>query len=154
MVYVIDSHDRLTAFDPAFRAFAAANGAPGLPDEWLGRTIWKAGASTEINMVIGSLVCRARRGQAVSVRTRCDSPLLERFVQMELAAGPDGAVTFTSTAIRARLKQPGPGQVLRMCPGCFRVGDDSHCCGQTALQLEEADSSTLPSPFVSTSSPS
>ena len=152
IVYVIDSRDRLTAFDPAFRAFAEASGAPGLPEQWLRRSLWESTGSSEINMVIRSLVGRARQGQAVTVPTRCDSPHLERFVALEIAAAGDGAVTFTATVTRARLTHAAPDHLTHMCAACFRVVDGP-CCAGTTLQLEEADSSSLPSPLFRTSSP-
>jgi hypothetical protein len=156
IVYAIDSHDRLTAFDPAFRSFAAASGAAGLPDEWLGRSLWESTASSEINMVIRSLVGRARQGQLVSVPTRCDSPHVERFVQMEIAARPDGEVRFTLTVTRARFTGELADARLHVCRWCFRaVPGVTHgtCPDCLVPQLDEADSSILPSPFVRISSP-
>jgi hypothetical protein len=135
MVHTIDAHDRLIGFDPAFRAYAAANGAADLPEQWLGRSIWEASASSQVNMVFRSLVERARAGTAVRVPARCDSPSLLGFVEISLAAGPDGEVTFTSQLTGARFANSSkatnrfitvidPDQVLRMCAWCFRVDDD------------------------------
>jgi hypothetical protein len=135
MVHRIDVHDRLIAFDDAFRNFAVANGAPTLPDEWLGRSIWETSESSQVNMVFRALVERARAGQAVRVPARCDSPSLLRFVQFSLTAGPDGEVTFSSELTGARFpnsrKQTNrfitvlnPDQVLRVCAWCFRVDSD------------------------------
>jgi hypothetical protein len=129
MLYAIDDDDRLVEFDSAFRSFAIAGGAPQLPEQWLGRSLWEATASSEINMVFRSLVGRARLGQAVSVPTRCDAPPLERHVKIDIALRDDGLLTFTSRVTRARFTlgaaaQHPPRQVhdrLRMCAWCFRI---------------------------------
>ena len=145
MLYVIDPDDRLVAFDSAFRAFAVASGVPALPEEWLGRSLWEAGASPEIDMVFRSLVARARQGLPVSVPTRCDSLRVERFVQMEITAAADGRVAFSSKLTRMRAKEgTTPATPLRACAWCFR---------EACPQLDEADSCSLPSPFEITSSP-
>jgi hypothetical protein len=135
MVYRIDVHDRLTGFDAAFRAFAAANGAPDLPEQWLGRSLWEASGSSQVNMVFRSLVERARGGARVAVPTRCDTPSLLCFVEMTLTGGPDGDVTFDATMTGARFPDAAkrtnrfntvtnPDDVLRVCAWCFRVDGD------------------------------
>ena len=153
---MIDSHDRLAAFDPAFRAFAGASRAAGLPDEWLGRSLWESTARAEINLVFRSLVARARQGQPVNVPTRCDAPHLERFVLMQIAADAGGEVTFTSTVTRARFTGELADARLHVCRWCFRaVRAVTHgiCPDCAAPQPDEADSSILPSPLFRTSSP-
>jgi hypothetical protein len=135
MVHRIDAHDRLIGFDSAFRAFAAANGAPDLPEQWLGRSLWDVTSSSQINMVFRSLVERARRGVPVKVPGRCDSPSLLGFVEMALTGRPDGEVEISSMLIGARfanaLKRTNrfntvanPEDVLRVCAWCFRVDAD------------------------------
>jgi hypothetical protein len=185
MVYVIDGDDRLEGFDAAFRYFALANGAPDLAEQWVGRSLWQASASSEINMVFRSLVGRARQGRPVSVPTRCDTPHLERFIQMDIAASAGGRVAFRSSVTRARFKRTEAGEPagpahdsLRMCAWCFRIEDDGwhgaeHVVAERGLllgaplpdvthgicpdclapQLDEADSSILPSPLFRISSP-
>ena len=187
MIYLIDGDDRLESFDHAFRYFAVANGAPDLPEQWVGRSLWASTASSEINMVFRSLVGRARQGRPVSVPSRCDTPHLERFIQMDIAASGGGRVAIRSSVTRARFKpavaEDPPAvlaarEPLRMCAWCFRIEDggwhgaervvaDRGLLLGTALpdvthgicpdclgpQLEEADSSSLPSPLLRTSSP-
>jgi hypothetical protein len=135
MVHRIDAHDRLVGYDAAFSAYAAANGAPDLPEQWLGRSLWEASANSQTNMVFRALVERARAGTAVKVPARCDSPSLLGFVEISLSAGADGAVTFTSQLTGARFAHSrkatnrfitvlDPDAVLRVCAWCFRVDGD------------------------------
>jgi hypothetical protein len=155
MVHRIDAHDRLIGFDDAFRAFAEANGAPELPEQWLGRSLWEASASSQVNMVFRALVERARAGTAVKAPARCDSPSLLGFVEIALTAGPDGEVTFTSHLTGARFANSrkatnrfitvvNPDEVLRMCAWCFRVdadgwrGIEDIVCERGLLLREEA----------------
>ena len=135
MVHRIDADDRLIAFDAASRAFAAANGAADLPEQWLGRPLWEATASSQVNMVFRSLVERARRGTPVTVPARCDSPSLLAFVEISVTGGPDGEVTFDSRLTGARFADAekrtnrfitviDASDVLRICAWCFRVDGD------------------------------
>jgi hypothetical protein len=130
MVYRIDKHDRLVGFDYAFRAFATATGAPGLPEQWLGRAIWESSDRSEINMVFRALVARARGGRHVAVPTRCDTPHLMRRIEMTIEGGDDGEVTLTSQVTAARFKHDAPDPVaytqelLRMCAWCFQIETD------------------------------
>jgi hypothetical protein len=135
VLHRIDAHDRLIAFDTPFRLFATANGAPELPEQWLGRSLWEVSTSSQVNMVFRSLVERARSGIDVRVPSRCDSPSLLRFVDIALTAGPAGDVTFVSTLTGARFATAAkrtnrfntvtnPDDVLRVCAWCFRVDDD------------------------------
>jgi hypothetical protein len=135
MVHRIDAHDRLIDFDAASHAFAAANGVPDLPEQWLGRSLWETSESSQVNMVFRALVERARGGIPVRVPARCDSPSLLGFVEIALTADPDGVVTFTSQLTGARFANSrkatnrfitvlNPDEVLRMCAWCFRVNGD------------------------------
>jgi hypothetical protein len=127
VLYRIDNDDRLAGYDPAFRHFATANGAPDLPEQWLGRSLWDATGSSEINMVFRSLIGRARQGCQVRVPSRCDTPSLTRFIEIEIVADAQGHVAFTSRLTRARFKRELAAEAstahepLRMCASCFRV---------------------------------
>ena len=125
MVHRIDADDRLIGFDDAFRRFAEANGEPGLCDEWLGRSLWEAIASAEINTVFRSLVERARRGRTITVPSRCDAPGLARCVDITLVPGPRGEVAFLSRVTAARFDAPVTSdELLRMCAWCLRIESD------------------------------
>ena len=108
---------------------------PGLPEQWLGRSLWETSESSQVNMVFRALVERARSGAPVRVPARNDSPSLLGFVEISLAAGPDGEVAFTSQLTGARFANSrkatnrfitvlNPDDVLQVCAWCFRVNGD------------------------------
>jgi hypothetical protein len=124
VVYRIDSHDRLVYADGAFHRFADAVGVPELPAEWIGQSLWTCFADDELLAVFMALVARARGGRTVAFTTRCDSPSLQRSVDMEISPWDDGGVEFRCTLGTAALHGEDPaerGDLLRLCAWCYRA---------------------------------
>lgn len=128
VIYRIDSHDRLAYADGAFHRFADAAGVPHLPAEWLGKSLWDCIDDDELRAVFVALVARARSGHTVAFSTRCDSPSLERMVDMEIAPWTDGGVEFRCTlgeaALASRVKPNSCCDILRVCAWCYRANCD------------------------------
>jgi hypothetical protein len=129
MIHCIDRHDRLFAFDVAFRRAAVANGVPDLPSQALGRSLWSQFDSTALVDIYRALVARARTGKVVTVETRCDSAHLVRYVEIRIGSLSGGGVGFRSRLVAARLRlgdgerpagEPDPADLLRLCAWCFR----------------------------------
>lgn len=124
MIYRIDSDDRLVYADGAFYRFAEAAGVPGLPDRWLGQSIWHSIQDDELRALFVALVGRARAGRSVTVNTRCDSPSVARAVSMEIAPVGNGGVEFRCCLSDAHIVAvPGPSsrELLRVCAWCWRA---------------------------------
>jgi hypothetical protein len=130
MIHCIDRHDRLVAFDPAFRVFATANGVPDLCDRARGRPLWDHIAGSETNDIFRALVARARGGTEVTIDTRCDSPHLARYVEITIRPLPRDWVGFWSRLTRAEFRVSAETNaaatdgLLRMCAWCFRFESD------------------------------
>lgn len=134
MIYRIDSEDRLTYADGAFNRFADATGVPDLPAEWLGKSLWACIGDDELRAVFVALVARARSGRTVTFSTRCDSPSLQRMVEMEIAPCGDGGVEFRCTLGEAAQTTPLGSSccdLLRVCAWCYRAR-----CGDVWRDIE------------------
>jgi hypothetical protein len=127
VIYRIDSNDRLVYSDGELQGLAGAVGAPRLPAEWLGRSLWTCFADDELRAVFAALVARARSGRTVAFTTRCDSPSLQRSVDMEIAPWADGGVEFRCRLGSAALPGDDPARccdLLRVCAWCHRAQSD------------------------------
>lgn len=134
LVYRIDSDDRIVYTNAAFAGFADSNGAAGLAEVVLGRSLLEFVEGIETRMIWRMLLDRARGGQSLAVPFRCDAPDERRILRMTLSARPDGHVEFISSMLGSRRRQPVPfyaavsaprsGELVTVCSWCCRVQAD------------------------------
>jgi len=100
--YRIDADDRLEIIGSGWARFAIENGASDLtviPPE---QDLWRFISGTELTNLWRLLVSRARTGgQPIMVAFRCDGPDVRRLFTMRMIPGPDEALRFLSTLVRA-----------------------------------------------------
>lgn len=143
--YRIDRDGLLTAFNPHWDRFAAANGSPDLAGKKIrGRLLWSFIHDPETRHAHHTLIHRARaRGGLSKLPFRCDSPALRRYMDMDILPLDDGGIEYRCRTLRMEprasipLTAPGrdaSGPLLRMCSGCTRVelGDNRW------VEIEEA----------------
>lgn len=97
--YRIDRQDRIQAVDPAWAAFARANGAPDLADDVLGRSLWEFITDRTTVHLYRLLLARCRTGGRITVPFRCDAPHRRRFMELELIPGEDDAIDLRSRLV-------------------------------------------------------
>ncbi|NNE00310.1 MAG: hypothetical protein HKN47_23575 [Pirellulaceae bacterium] len=133
--YQLDRSDVVISLNDWWLAFAAENSASDLNRESvIGREIWDfiAGKPTqalyrEIHRYVRST------GQSVTVPFRCDSPSLQRHMQVQIKLQGDDALLYASTLVRAQRQRK-----LRLLDAA-RQTDDSiltmcSCCKRSLLE--------------------
>jgi hypothetical protein len=130
ITYSIDQSDVITGVADDWVSFAQANAAAHLIDDVVGRSLWDFVSGVTTRHVYRELLAHIRAGRTITFGYRCDSPDLRRFMQMTMACGANGVVTFDSVNVRTERRVPplrtlvsgkatDPG--LAMCSWCKRV---------------------------------
>lgn len=142
--YRIDDHDRIIFFNDEWLAFARENdGAHLTPAHVWSRPLWKFISDPETRHLYRLILSRVRRGKAITVHMRCDSPTARRVIELQIAPLPDGSVDFNSriTHEEAReyvalldVKQERSADIVSVCSWCKRV----HVPGEGWFEVEEA----------------
>jgi hypothetical protein len=132
VVYRIDAADLIVSVNAAFDEFARANGAEGLSEEVVGRSIFDFIAGSEVSMLWRMLLARARAGVALTIPYRCDADDVRRELTMDLVRGADGSIDFVSTTVSVSARPPlalfapehRSERLLKACSWCcrFEVG--------------------------------
>lgn len=134
VVYEIDDNDIIAKVNEAWSTFAIENsGTLLLPPGIIGRSLWDFICDPTTRIVYSQLFSRVRSGAGASTFDfRCDSPVLKRFLQMEVAASGKGTLTFTVRTLRLEPRQsalildPGAARstdLVLVCSWCKRVSD-------------------------------
>ena len=108
LVYRVDAGNRLCAFDDGWDRFALANDAAHLTaTRVLGSSLLEHISDSTLRELTGRLIDRVR-AQRVSIELpfRCDAPGRVRDMRMRIAPAPDGAVTFESSLLGERAREP------------------------------------------------
>ena len=115
-------------------SFALANGGEKvLPDRILGRDLWSQISDNSVREIYRMIMRRARAGNTIRFRYRCDSAIFRRTFEMTVRPGPNSAVEFQSELVveepRARMNlfeeaQARDDRVVRVCSWCQRVATD------------------------------
>lgn len=142
--YELDARLHLVAADEAFANFALANDAPELvPPGPLGRSLMSFISDPTTAHLYAELFRRvATRQSPLTVRLRCDSPTLRRFLTLTISPRASG-FRLVSHVERVEERDPQPllgreqatgtGALMRMCSWCKRM--DVHGAW---LEVEEA----------------
>lgn len=128
----VDASDRLVAFGGAWGEFARSNGASELASEaLLGVPLLSFVAGAEVRQMYGRLLASVRAtGRPLRFEIHCDSPEVERRLELSMEAAPAGAVVFFSRVLRIVARDPVPllerdrhrsARVLRACSFCRRI---------------------------------
>lgn len=147
LVYELDRDDRIQRVDASWAAFARENGAPQLAAGVVGSSIWDWITGPEVEHLYRLLLARIRgaRGSA-RIPFRCDSPETRRFMELEIAALPDGGLRFRSWLTRAEPRAPvalldpradRSERFVGICSWCKRV----RARPEVWLEIEHAASS-------------
>jgi hypothetical protein len=129
--YGVDDNDVLTYVDQWWVAFAEENRAIGLVrDSVVGHSIWEFIADEPTRQLYRELHSYVRStGKPIQVPFRCDSPTLQRFMQLKISRGENGHLQYESTLLRTvpqrRLSILSPrtkrsNAFLTMCSVCKR----------------------------------
>lgn len=128
--YALDAHDRITAVNAAWGAFAAENDGPA-PQAVVGTSLWQHLADRTTCHLYGLLFGQVRAsGRAVHVPYRCDAPGLVREMDLEIAPLGDRGLILHNRLVREVSREVAPlvsarvarsDQIVRMCGWCKRV---------------------------------
>lgn len=129
--YAIDADDNLVAFNESWSEFARANrGEQALPGVVKGRKLWDFISDPTSRELYRRMVLRARAGEAVLFRYRCDAPHERREFTMQIRSSPEGRVEFVSVMVNSEPRTAVPwlgsevstsSELVRMCSWCARV---------------------------------
>lgn len=130
--YRVDADDRIISVDDWWLAFARENGAPQLTREAVvGCCLWDFIAGEPTQVLYQELHQYVRRtGTPVTVPFRCDSPRLQRFMELTIHREPSSCLLYESELKRAlpqpRVRlldrgEPRSDAFLTMCSFCKRT---------------------------------
>jgi hypothetical protein len=143
--YEIDADGVIRDVNPAWDAFARANGAPELAGGGaVGRNVWDFVAGDDVQRLYRLLFARIPgRGVTCALPFRCDGPEVRRFMRLKLSPrGPGGVICATRLLREERrpavgvlaADAPRSARLLAICSWCKRVRAESGCW----LELEDA----------------
>lgn len=131
IIYQIDAKDRLVEFNAGWTDFARANqGEAAMPEVVAGTCLWDVVQDPTLQELYRRMVQKARGGEQVRFRYRCDAPQQRRVFIMEIRAAGGGRVEFASRLVaaeeRASVDWLAHGvehgvELVRMCSWCGRV---------------------------------
>lgn len=142
--YELDAEDRISMVSPEWLAFACDNDAGGLTsEEVIGRSLLEFISDAETRMIYHVLLNKARAtGTSLTVKFRCDSPDLRRFMAMEIVPIEKGGIRLVSRVLRQEARRSAPlldvcrprsEEILTVCSWCKRVLTDN-----AWLEVEDA----------------
>lgn len=131
IIYRIDAKDRICGCNDAWISFAQDNeGEESLPEQVVGRLLWEVVTDPTLQELYQRMVAKARTGQPVQFRYRCDAPNERRVFHMTLRGEPGGVVEFRSE-LKSYEERPSVEwlkphaatgkELVRLCSWCARV---------------------------------
>jgi hypothetical protein len=156
--YCVDEQDVITNVDHWWLAFAQENNALGLTDNSVvGQLLWDFISDEPTRMLYNEIHSHVRStGNPITIPFRCDSPTLQRFMELTISKHRDRQLLYESTLMRAvpqrRLsvldpEQKRSGTFLTMCSFCKRCliePADWLALENIALKLRLYDEQTVP----------
>jgi len=130
--YRIDANDVITDVGRAWTMFARRNGGESLiPETVLGRSLWRFVRGDETVRLYGAICEHVRHGnQPATFPFRCDSPTMNRYMEMTISPAGNGSLLFSShLTLEERCRQRSAfvcgsrsAQVLLLrCSMCNRI---------------------------------
>ncbi len=130
-VHCIDATDHIVWVNPAWLSFAQENGARSTALGALGTRLWTHLTGAEVRHLYTILLEQVRHtGRSIRFPFRCDTPTLQRFMEMVIVSQPDGYVVFRSRVLREQptayvalfeAHAPVSDKYLCMCSWCRKV---------------------------------
>ncbi len=156
--YCVDENDVVTSVDQWWLAFAQENNASGLTESnILGRSLWDFISDDPTRTLYREIHAHVRStGSPISIPLRCDSPTLQRFMELTISTPRDRQLLYECALIRAvpqrRLAVLDPEQkrsvgFLIMCSFCKRCLIEPAAwleLENIALKLRLYDGQTVP----------
>lgn len=155
--YTLDAADCIATVSPEWVAFACENEAKDLtPDRVIGRPLIAFISDEETRLIYNVLLNKVRMtGIGLTVKFRCDSPTLRRFMELEIQPGAEGFLRLTARLLRAEsrdaiallnVKQPRNDEILTMCSWCkgVRLGEEWVEVEEAIEQMQLFDQPRLP----------
>lgn len=108
VVYRIDRDDHLCFFNAQWDRFALDNDGENLVETAVAGTPLLDHISDDtLRHLTAELIAKVRRDNGtVKLPMRCDSPELQRFMNLEIAAGENDEVEFTVELVEQRARSP------------------------------------------------
>lgn len=130
--YAIDEQDRLTHLSDDWLSFAAENNAAELTESsLLGHSLWEYIEGQDTILLYKKLFERVRETQQQQcLPFRCDAPIFERHMRMNIVPQPSGSIHFDCVIVKVRIvpavhllepTQRRSADCLHMCSFCKRV---------------------------------
>lgn len=156
--YVVDETNVIVSVDHWWIAFARENNAAGLNESTVvGQSLWEFISDVPTRTLYREIHSHVRRtGNSITVPFRCDSPTLQRYMELTISNQHDGQLLYDSALVRVvpqrRLNMLDPerkrsGQLLTMCSFCKRSliePTDWLELENIALKLRLYDQQTVP----------
>lgn len=131
IIYRIDAQDHIAHVNEAWREFAQENLGPEvMPARVIGAKLWPFVGDETTRELYRRMVARARGGQVVKFRYRCDAPAERRVFEMQISAVAAGEVEFCSQIVSREARTAvswldrtvaRSREFVTMCSWCGRV---------------------------------
>jgi hypothetical protein len=149
-IWAIDGADKIVRVNDAWLAFALENTAPQLTASLvLNQPIWRFIQGQETSYLYQQIFRRVRAGKApVKFPFRCDSPDCRRFMEMQLAQLPGGAIQFTAHILREEWRDPidlldasrnRSGDFVTVCSWCKKINIPGRGWGEVEAAIAPLD---------------
>lgn len=145
VVYRIDRDDILILFNDEWNRFAQENGSSDLiGDKVYRRSLWDFIGDVETRHLHETLLANVRsRGEILNLPFRCDSPVLRRFMEMNISPVGNGWIEYRCRIVKTEVRDHVPliagesvssESFLRMCSWCKKIDAGSG----SWLEVEDA----------------
>jgi hypothetical protein len=133
VMYRIDGYDRIVSVNAAWEEFARANDAPELADSVVGQSLWGYISSGDVRQLYHDLLTSVRQSQRVArLPFRCDSPEVQRSMELTIIPHPGDVVEFQSRLLAEQNQRADREAIvhaqdlLRVCSWCKKafIGGD------------------------------
>jgi hypothetical protein len=131
VIYRINSRDEIIFVNDIWDKFAVVNKSFSvIGSKILGRPIWEFMSDLTTHDIYLELVKKARSGEPVQFKFRCDSPDIRRLLEMQITLVENEQIQFESRTIMAEMRSiqrffsidtPRSEQLISVCSWCNRL---------------------------------
>ena len=133
VIYRINSRDEIIFVNDIWDQFAVLNKSFSvIGSKILGRPIWEFMSDLTTHNIYLEMVKKARRGEPVRFKFRCDSPDMRRLLEMQITLVENEQIQFESKTIMAEMRSfqrffsidtPRSEQMISVCSWCNRLNN-------------------------------